>query len=66
LLRKEGLSQVTRCLGQYNRFYDDVGRHMQFPDLYISSIESVESVEDLDLKRRKEKEVLIENIIKYR
>jgi hypothetical protein len=41
-------------------------RHLQFPDLYISSIGSVGSVEDLDLKRRKEKEVLIENMIKYR
>ena len=41
-------------------------KYLQFPDLYISSIEAVESIDDPNLKRRKEKEVLIENIIKYR
>ncbi len=41
-------------------------RYLRFPDLYISSIEAIESIDDPDLNRRKEKEVLIENIIKYR
>ena len=39
---------------------------LQFPDTYISSIEAVESIEDPDTTRRKEKETLIERIINYR
>lgn len=41
-------------------------RYLEFPDAYISSIEAVESMEDPDSTRRKEKEVLIESIINYR
>ena len=41
-------------------------QYLQFPDTYISSIEAVESTEDLDTTRRKEKEALIERIINYR
>ena len=41
-------------------------QYLEFPRSYISSIEVVESMEDPNQKRRKEKEVLIENIIKYR
>lgn len=37
-----------------------------FPDSYISSIEAVESMQDHDPKRRKENEILVENIINYR
>lgn len=38
-------------------------RYLQFPGLYISSIEAVESIEDPDVKRRKEMEALIERIL---
>ena len=41
-------------------------QYLEFPDAYISSIEAVESMEDPDSTRRKEKEVLIESIINYR
>ena len=41
-------------------------QYLSFPDEYISSIEAIESMEDPDLTRRKEKEALIERIIKYR
>ncbi len=41
-------------------------QYLQFPDTYISSIEVVESIEDPDRTRRKEKELLIERIINYR
>jgi gamma-glutamylcyclotransferase len=40
-------------------------RYLQFPDTYISSIESVESVEDPHEERRKEHELLIEKIINF-
>lgn len=40
--------------------------YLQFPGTYISSIEAVESIEDSDATRRKEKEALIERIINYR
>lgn len=38
-------------------------KYLQFPDAYVCSIESVESVEDPVEKRRIENEVLIEKII---
>ena len=41
-------------------------QYLEFPNSYISSIEAIESMEDLDLPRRKEKEALIESIINYR
>lgn len=41
-------------------------RYLKFPDAYISSIETVKSVEDPDLDRQKENEILIETIIKQR
>ena len=40
-------------------------QYLQFPDSYISSIEAVESIEDPDTTRRKEKDELIERIINY-
>ena len=40
-------------------------QYLQFPDSYISSIEAVESIEDPDATRRKEKDELIERIINY-
>ncbi len=41
-------------------------KYLDFPKNYISSIEIVESIEDSNTKRRKEKESLIEDIRKYR
>ncbi len=41
-------------------------RYLQFPEKYISSIESVESIEDPEISRRKEKAGLINNVVKYR
>jgi len=41
-------------------------QYLQFPDYYISAIEAVASADDPNEKRRKEKEKLIESIIKYR
>jgi len=41
-------------------------KYLQFPDAYVFSIEAVESVEDPDEGRRREKERLIENVINYR
>jgi len=40
-------------------------KYLQFPASYVSSIESVESVEDPDMQRRKDQETLIENIINF-
>ena len=40
-------------------------QYLEFPDSYISSIETVESMEDIDQTRRKDKEALIESIINY-
>ena len=41
-------------------------QYLQFPDTYISSIEAIESIDDPDAIRRKEKEELIERITNYR
>lgn len=41
-------------------------QYLKFPERYISSIEAIESMEDPDQERRKEKEELIESIINYR
>lgn len=41
-------------------------RYLQFPDSYVFAIESTESVEDPDLKRRKEQEALIKKIVDFR
>jgi len=40
-------------------------RHLQFPDVYVRSIELIESVEDPDETRRKKHELLIEEILNY-
>jgi hypothetical protein len=39
---------------------------LQFPDTYLSSIQAIESIEDPDAIRRKEKEKLIERVTNYR
>lgn len=41
-------------------------QHLKFPDLYITSIEAIESIEDPDPTRRSENERLIESINNYR
>jgi hypothetical protein len=41
-------------------------RYLQFPDSYVLAIESIESVEDPHLKRRKEQEALIKKIVGFR
>lgn len=41
-------------------------RYLQFPELYISAIETVESIEDLNVDRKKENMILIESMIQYR
>jgi len=41
-------------------------RYLQFPDTYISTIETNESMQDPDKKRRLSNEKLIENVINYR
>jgi hypothetical protein len=40
-------------------------RHLQFPDAYVRSIESIESVEDSDQKRRIQHQRLIKRILLY-
>ena len=41
-------------------------QYLQFPDTYLSSIQAIESIDDPDAIRRKEKEELIERITNYR
>jgi hypothetical protein len=41
-------------------------KYLKFPHSYTSTIDTVESVEDPEEKRRKEKEILIEKIANYR
>ena len=41
-------------------------QYLSFPGSYIACIEAIESMEDPDMMRRREKEMLIESIINYR
>ena len=41
-------------------------KYLGFPGWYVASIEAIESMQDLKEERRKEKEELIEKIIRYR
>jgi len=41
-------------------------RHLQFPDVYVRSIEMIESVEDPDETRWKQHNLLIEKIVNFR
>jgi hypothetical protein len=62
-------SHITSNLKPYHWYKELVilgAEYLQFPVTYISSIEAVESTEDPDITRRKEKEQLIERIINYR
>ncbi|GJL66203.1 MAG: hypothetical protein NPIRA05_11740 [Nitrospirales bacterium] len=40
-------------------------KHLRFPDTYVRSIESIESVEDPDEERRMQHQKLIERILQY-
>jgi len=62
-------SHITDELKPYHWYKELVvlgAKYLQFPERYISSIESVKSIEDPDISRRKEKIGLINNIVKYR
>ena len=41
-------------------------KHLQFPDVYVRSIELIESVEDPDETRRERHNLLIEKIVNFR
>jgi hypothetical protein len=74
--------EVYTCftyLAQQSHIVDDVrpyhwykklvvlgARYLEFPSSYISSIEAVESMEDPESGRRRERAKLIEKIISYR
>lgn len=62
-------SHIIDNLGPYHWYKQLVvlgAKHLQFPESYIHSIESIASIEDPDSARKKEKEELIEKIINYR
>lgn len=50
----------------YKRLVTIGASYLQIPCHYVSFIESVDSIEDPDVERKKENEALIENIINYR
>jgi hypothetical protein len=39
--------------------------YLKFPDTYIATLKSIESMDDPDEERRKEKEILIQKILSY-
>ena len=62
-------SHITDDLRPYHWYKELVvlgARHLQFPESYILSIESVVSMEDPNEQRRKERAILIEKVINYR
>ena len=61
-------SHVENGLKPYHWYKDLVvlgAKHLQFPDAYVRSIESIESVEDSDQIRRIQHQRLIERILVY-
>jgi gamma-glutamylcyclotransferase len=61
-------SHVENGLKPYHWYKDLVvlgAKHLQFPDVYVRSIESIESVEDSDQIRRIQHQRLIERILLY-
>ena len=66
------LAQQSHIVGDlntyhwYNRLVVLGAQYLQFPDAYMSSIEAIESIEDPDAIRRKEKEELIERVKNHR
>ena len=62
-------SHIADHLQPYHWYKDLVllgARHLQFPDYYVSSIESVKSIDDPNEKRRKEHDALINKIHLFR
>jgi len=62
-------SHIVSNLKPYHWYKELVilgAQYLEFPGPYISSIKAVDSIQDSDSKRRKEKEILVENIISYR
>jgi gamma-glutamylcyclotransferase len=62
-------SYIDNDLKPYHWYKDLVvlgSRHLQFPDVYVRSIELIESVEDPDKTRRKHHERVIEKIVNFR
>ena len=58
-------SHIEIGLKPYHWYKDLVvlgAKHLQFPDIYVRSIEMIESVEDPDDARRRQHELLIEEI----
>ncbi len=61
-------SHIADGLKPYHWYKDLVvlgAKHLQFPDAYVRSIESIESVEDSDQIRRIQHQRLIERILLY-
>lgn len=52
--------------GWYKRLVALGAKYLGFPDSYLSAIEAVESIDDPDKTRKKEKEMLIDRIIRDR
>lgn len=62
-------SYIVENLKPYHWYKELVilgAQYLEFPGSYISSIEAIESMQDHDPKRRKENEMLVDNIINYR
>lgn len=62
-------AHIEENLKPYHWYKDLVvlgAKYLQFPDTYISAIESIESVKDNDENRVLENDILIEKIINYR
>jgi hypothetical protein len=65
LAQQSHISKEIKPYHWYKQLVVLGARYLQFPDAYISSIESSESIEDPNVARRKENEELIERIIRY-
>jgi hypothetical protein len=62
-------SYIENDLMPYHWYKDLVvlgAKHLQFPDVYVRSIELIESVEDPDETRREHHHMLIEKIVNFR
>ena len=62
-------SHIENGLKPYHWYKELVvlgARHLQFPNAYVRSIESIESVEDPDETRREHHNLLIEKIVNFR
>lgn len=62
-------SYIENDLMPYHWYKDLVvlgAKHLQFPEVYVRSIELIESVEDPDETRREHQNLLIEKIVNFR